>query len=135
MHHLRLGLFIPAVAVWTYLLLEPKPVPDVILEGIGWFDWEMLHFLLAKTLHLTAYAILAIIGGPLLSRPRRWLIFAGLILHGIGTEIGQMYVPNRFGCVRDMVIDAVGVSLGALALNRFRSPFSFRSDNSRATTE
>ncbi|MGL4421986.1 MAG: VanZ family protein [Gemmataceae bacterium] len=108
------------LGLWTYKLLEPKPLPENFLGGFSWFDREMLLFLLAKTLHFGAYAFLAFVGSFLAGGTRfRCCIYLFLILHGIATEIGQMYVPNRFGCIRDMIIDAVGVAVGAIAWQRW----------------
>jgi VanZ family protein len=130
LYRLRLAVFLAALAGWTFLLLQPKPVPEVVLRGIGWFDWEMLYFVLAKALHLGVYAGLALLGGSLVRPGRRWTVYLALVLHGAGTEIGQVYVPNRFGSVRDVVIDAVGVAAGA-GVGRI----SFRRLKSRATTD
>ena len=105
------------LALWTYLLLAPEPVPEVLPGDYSWFDKEMAKFLLAKSLHLSAYAFLAAFGGSLFPSARgRWMYWGVLVLHGIGTEIGQTYVPNRHGCVRDVLIDAAGIAVGAWAL-------------------
>ncbi len=120
---LHAAAFLVVMIVWTYLLVRPNPVPESLLSGLSWFDPAMLHFILAKTLHFCVYTGLAIFGGLLpLSTPARRGLFLGLILHGIATEVAQMYVPSRFGSPRDMLIDACGVSLGAYLLSRLRSP-------------
>ena len=105
-------LFLP---LWTWKLLEPQPVPEVILGGIG-VDWR---FLLAKTLHGGAYAFLMVLG--VLAFPRhKWWVVALLALHGVGGEIGQTYVPNRHGCVRDVLIDWAGIAGGLVTLRWLR---------------
>lgn len=97
--------FAALLAVWTWKLLEPNPVPPSLALG----DWQ---FWVAKALHLGAYAALALLAVTL---PGRRYLVALLVLHGAATEIGQTFVPNRSGSVRDVLIDWVGVGLGVLA--------------------
>ena len=49
-------LFWPALAVWTWKLVEPNPVPEVVGD---WLDAPG-QFLIAKSLHFSGYAYLAI---------------------------------------------------------------------------
>ena len=108
--------FLLFLALWTWKLLEPQPVPEVIRGGLG-VDWA---FFLAKTLHCGAYAFLAVLGT--LAFPRwMWWVVGFLALHGVGTEIGQTYIPNRHGCVRDVLIDWAGIAAGILALRLWAS--------------
>lgn len=102
--------FVALLAVWTWKLLEPAPVPERLRLAL---DLSGLAFLAAKCLHLTGYAVLAALGGSLVPG-RRWrrAVVVFLALHGVGTEIGQTYVPNRTGRVRDVVIDWAGIALG-----------------------
>ena len=100
------GLFL---GLWTWKLLEPSPLPERIAEGIP-TDWK---FWLAKLLHASAYAYLTLLARWLpIRRAIFWCVVVLLALHGVGTEIGQTYVPNRHGCVRDVIIDWVGVGMG-----------------------
>jgi hypothetical protein len=105
--------FAPALAVWTWKLLEPNPVPERIHGLLSLSDW--LPFLLAKSLHLGGYAFLAALLWAAVPRPWRWAAVVFLLLHGVGTEVGQCYVPNRAGTVRDVVIDWCGIAVGVLA--------------------
>lgn len=111
------------LAVWTWLLLKPEPVPESLVGGIALFDPEMLFFLLAKSTHFCVYAGFAFLGGWLLRS--RWLIVA-LILHGAASEVGQWigahhFDTKRHGCVRDVLIDAAGVAAGSILIRQFRS--------------
>jgi hypothetical protein len=116
--------FLGLLAVWTYFLLKPNPVPESLLDSVSWFDKEMLFFLLSKTLHLGSYAFMAVLGGSLVpAGRRRAVILAALVLHGAATEFGQWvgnkyFETNRHGCVRDVLIDAAGISAGAWVLRR-----------------
>ncbi|QEL14370.1 VanZ family protein [Limnoglobus roseus] len=111
--------FVALLLVWSWLLVKPEPVPESLLgDGFG-FDRETLHFVLAKSLHLSVYAFFAVFGGllPDSARGRRW-VWGGLVLHGILSEIAQMigaahFDTQRHGCVRDMLIDAAGIAVGA----------------------
>jgi hypothetical protein len=99
------------LALWTWKLLSPNPVPEIIRGGIG-VDWM---FFLAKTLHGGAYAFLTVLGALAFPRHKWWLV-AFLALHGVGSEIGQTFVPNRFGSVRDVLIDWGGIVAGVFFL-------------------
>ena len=99
------------LGLWTWKLLEPTPVPEKLS---GWLagDWQ---FLLAKALHLGGYAFLTVLAVTLpVPDRRRWSCAALLALHAVATEIGQTYVPGRFGSVRDVLIDCAGIGLGVL---------------------
>jgi VanZ family protein len=110
---LPFAVFLVFLGLWTWKLLEPYPVPEVISEQIP----NDLKFILAKSLHACAYAFLTILAAWLpVRRAYFWLAVATLALHGIGTEIGQLYVPNRHGCVQDVLIDWAGIGLGLLIL-------------------
>jgi VanZ family protein len=106
-------LFLVFLVLWTWKLLEPSPVPEAVAEEIP----TDLKFVLSKVVHAGAYAFLTVLAAFLpVRRFYFWMAVATLALHGIGTEIGQTYVPNRHGCVRDVLIDWLGIGLGLLAL-------------------
>ena len=109
----HLAVFLALLGVWTWKLLEPYPVPPALKEG---FSADAL-LILAKTLHAGVYASLAVLAATL-PVPRRWrlALVVVLLLHGVGTEIGQTYVPNRTGKVTDVLIDWSGITAGLLAL-------------------
>ena len=112
--------FIPLLLLWTWKLLEPNPVPDRMREFLSFWDW--LPFVLAKCLHTGCYAFLtalALIWVP--TRRGKVLAIGFMLFHGVGTEIGQTYVPNRVGSIKDVLIDSAGVFIGVIAtrwLNR-----------------
>lgn len=118
-------LFWPALAVWTWKLVEPNPVPESIL------DWlEIFKYIAAKTLHLLGYAYLTVALGMWVPRRRRPLMLALslMLLHGLATEIAQTLVPNRSGRALDVLIDWTGVALGVLIGWRWWRPlFGFQS--------
>jgi len=106
-------LFLLLLGLWTWKLLEPSPVPDTVMDEIP-LD---LRFLLAKLLHAGVYSFLTVLAAFLpVRRPYYWMIVATLVLHGIATEVGQTYTPNRHGSVRDVLIDWTGIGLGLVAL-------------------
>ena len=106
---LPFAVFALFLGLWTWKLLEPSPLPERVVEGIP-TDWK---FWLSKLLHAGAYAFLTVLARWLpVRRAYFWLVVALLALHGVGTEIGQTYVPNRHGCLRNVIIDWVGIGLG-----------------------
>lgn len=125
---IRVGTVLPFMVflfflfLWTYELMAENPVPDAVSQAIP-DEWK---FWLAKGLHVCGYAFLTLLAAWLpIPRSFFWLVIAGLLLHGIATEVGQSYTANRHGSARDVVLDWIGVGLGLLvlaALNRLRSP-------------
>jgi hypothetical protein len=105
--------FAALLALWTWKLVSPNPAPEAVRAALADLD---LAFAVAKTLHLSGYALLALLAATL-PVPRRWRAFlVGLLaLHGVATEVAQTFVPNRTGKASDVLIDWVGVALGALA--------------------
>src|SRR5438034_4050464 len=97
---LHLVAFVVPFVVYTVLLLVPHPLPPLPEIDVDWM------FLVNKTAHAGGYAYLTAVG---FLYPRehlsRWAVVAFMMLHGVGTEIGQTYVPNRHGCVQDVLID------------------------------
>lgn len=96
------ALFLVFLALWTYELLAENPVPASISRAIpdAWKFW------LAKGLHVGAYAFLTLLAVWLpVHRSVFWLVVAGLLVHGIGTEVGQWFTTNRQGSIRDVLLD------------------------------
>lgn len=119
-------IYVVVLLVWTWLLVKPEPIPESLVGGVAWFDPRLLHFLLAKSLHFGVYSGFAFLGAWLVRDryDRKW-IWIALVLHGVASEVGQMvgseyFDTKRHGCLRDMVIDATGVTFGALLVNRWR---------------
>jgi VanZ family protein len=109
---IRSSLWLLAMAVWTVLLLTPdpaKPVRDSLSDDET--------FTLAKLLHVTAYACLTASGvWAFRPYPAMRYVAWGLVAHGAITEYLQTYVPTRHGCVRDVILDSIGVGMGFLVL-------------------
>ena len=103
--------------LWTVGLLYPTTpslgsIDDVI---------SPIHMLIAKVLHVTAYAVLAMLTGWLRVPPRyRWLLLFVIMVHATLTEVGQrvtreMQVSTRTGELYDVALDNAGIFLGLLA--------------------
>src|SRR5262245_27181414 len=95
------------VSLWTAALLTTYPVE--IGEAVA---PEGMYFPASKTLHVCAYAFLTVYTSWLPLRGWRWLLLAFLSLHAAGTEFGQLFIPGRFGCLTDVLIDHGGLLLG-----------------------
>jgi VanZ family protein len=96
------------LGLWTWKLLEPYPVPEELTAQMT----ETMKFAAAKSLHAVGYGFLTLLAVTL-PVPRYWQwFFVGLLaLHGVMTEIGQTFVPNRHGSPRDVLIDWCGIAL------------------------
>jgi VanZ family protein len=103
-------LFWPLLAAWTWLLVRPNPIPEVV-DAIP----TDLRLLAAKSLHGCTYALLTVLGlaWPA-TRPGRVAVVALLVAHGAGTEAAQALVPHRSGRVLDVAIDWAGVLAGMM---------------------
>jgi hypothetical protein len=110
--------FLVFLSLWTWKLLEPYPVPEEIRQGLAGAE---LLLIAAKSLHALGYAFLTILAATL-PVPRHWrCFFVGLlVLHGVATEIGQTFVPNRTGRVYDVLIDWCGIALGLGAVKLWK---------------
>lgn len=111
---IRRIILLAALALWTWLLLKPEPVPEFLVRTL----MDDVKYIASKCLHFSVYAAFAWYGsGDLPPRGRRWF-WALLLLHGAATELGQYYgnlylETQRTGTVRDAIINACGIAAGA----------------------
>jgi VanZ family protein len=112
---LHFAAFLAVLVLWTWKLLDPAPVPG---EWKSWLVSLGLVFAAAKGLHVVGYATLTVLAVTL-PVPRRWRVFLVglLVLHGVVTEVGQTFVPDRTGSPLDVLIDWAGIVLGVLAVH------------------
>ncbi|MCE9532404.1 MAG: VanZ family protein [Planctomycetes bacterium] len=96
--------------LWTIALLVPIPqksANDVFGSG-------SVKFVFAKTLHVSAYAFLTVLGGLAASTSRqRWRLIALMSFHAFATEYLQLFV-ERGGSFRDVGLDHLGIVIGLL---------------------
>jgi hypothetical protein len=105
------AVFWPALAVWTWKLLEPYPVPEAVKGYLG-----LWQFFAAKTLHFVGYAGLTALAWLQATTFRgRLIAVGGMVAHGALSELLQYLLPfNRFGAWRDVGLDAGGAVTGAV---------------------
>jgi hypothetical protein len=103
---------------WTVALLYPVP-PETGVEQIDEFI-SPHRYVIAKTVHVSAYAVLTLLTGwlqtPLRSRP---LLMFIVMAHGTLTELCQLAMTElewsvRIGHLRDVAFDNLGVLIGLL---------------------
>jgi VanZ family protein len=103
------------LAAWSAALLTPDP--NRLVRGLV---PEEGSFLLAKGLHVTAYALLAALSGWLRPPPRLRLPLAlALSAHAFATEFLQHFVPKRTPSLRDVALDHLGLLLGGALTYRW----------------
>jgi VanZ family protein len=115
----RWALWLLFLSLWSVGLLVPNPARFTD----GWLSREA-RFLLAKGLHVVAYALLAVLSGWLRAPFRyRWMLLVFMSAHALGTEFGQRFVATRTGSWRDVLLDHLGVALGVVLTWRWwRAP-------------
>ena len=100
--------------LWSVALLVPDPFDPFqryVLRGQE--ISQETSFLMAKSLHVTAYAIAAILTGWLrVPGIWRWVLLAFWSLHAAATEAVQLLVPGRHGSLRDVGLDHIGLVIG-----------------------
>jgi VanZ family protein len=119
------------LSAWTVALLTPHPAraAQVVLPG------HDLRYVVAKSLHVSAYLVLTILTGALPIRPPwRYLMLVLPSLHAMGTEFFQQFVPERSGTWADVGFDHVGICLGMGILLMWMS-FAPNPANRQTTTE
>jgi VanZ family protein len=96
------------VGVWTAALLTTEPV-DVAQAVLP----PPIIFPAAKLLHVSAYALLAVLSGWLFLPGRwRWVLLVFMCFHAFGTEFFQQFVPERGPSLWDVGIDHIGIAIG-----------------------
>jgi VanZ family protein len=117
----RWAVWLLALCVWTALLLSSQA--PVVVDAVVPDDWQ---FTVAKCAHVSAYAFLSFLTGCLPVRPAlRIVLWLFLLCHAGLTELLQLFVPGRYGSLRDVGLDAVGIALGWAVLGawqRLRRP-------------
>lgn len=102
------------LVLWTTLLL----LPGRIFDRIGLNQTQVFGLsrpMLAKLLHVSAYALFAVLSGWLLVPARyRWLLLFFIVTHGTATELIQKFIPGRDGRLIDVGWNNLGVFLGLL---------------------
>ena len=100
------------VVLWTTLLLMPgRAIHD--LSDVDLFEGR--RYLIAKIVHVTAYAVMAILCGWLCVPAHwRWLLVFFLMGHATLTEHIQEHVPGRTGELHDVGFDNIGIAVGLL---------------------
>ncbi|WP_310741041.1 VanZ family protein [Ideonella aquatica] len=98
------ALFVGALLVILWLAVRPNAGAE------DWFDQA------DKLRHAAAFALLWLVGWR--AGARGWMLAAGLLVFGGLIEGLQSLTPDREPSWGDVVADAVGVALGALATRR-----------------
>jgi VanZ family protein len=100
-------------ALWTTLLVLPSSTVELLpgRDIVG--DRK---YLVVKTVHVAAYAVMTILSGALQVPARwRWVLVFVLMGHGTLTEIIQKYcVSGRTGELEDVAFDNIGILIGLL---------------------
>jgi hypothetical protein len=129
-HSPALGRWIVWIAfnlAWTTALLVPDPDgwarSWLLSEADGPVAREHLDlqlFWFSKVLHVSAYAVLAILSGRLrVSWRYRILLLLFMSTHALGTEWLQNFIHERHPSLRDVALDHLGMALGILLSSKW----------------
>jgi len=114
---IHVGVFAFFLTAWTVALMSPVP-HDSARKVLG---SEYGIFLFAKTVHVSAYAFLAVLGGTAAAFGKRWWwVLPALVAHGALTEFFQQFV-GRGSRVEDVGLDSIGIAIGGLLTWTIRS--------------
>ena len=106
---LRIAGLLAAVGVVVYFSL--LDVPPTTFEPSPWYD---------KQLHFAAYAAVTVAaaGATIELRGRRWyrigVVVAFAIAFGIGIELAQWPLANRYASLGDVAANVAGTAVGAV---------------------
>ena len=104
-------LWLPVVA-WAALIFALSSIPNLsTAEGV-------LGDVLSSGAHAVEYAIFAVL--LLRALDARLAAFAAGIAYAITDEIHQSFVPGRVASGIDLLVDAVGLAVGIVLLERAR---------------
>ena len=109
------GFWLPLIAC-TYLALVPEPpdnpvfrLSDILLHGAA-FSYLSLALVLAH---------------PGMGRTRAGLfvrVFALMLAYGLFLEVVQAFVPERSAELKDLMVDAAGITLGLVVARYLADP-------------
>ena len=115
-------------ASWLGVIVE-----EIVGHPLPARQFDVLHFLIRKTAHLTEYAILggllfrAMRAGAATRWTRRWSAAAIALAAAVAAvdELHQLFVPSRTGTPADVLLDCAGAAL-AQVVAWFRSRQAWR---------
>ena len=96
------------MVAWAGLIFVLSSVPDL---GTGLGGWDLV---LRKLAHATEYAILGFLLLRAVGR-EPWALALG-VAYAVSDEVHQHFVAGRHGAPLDVVIDAIGVTVGVFLL-------------------
>ena len=100
---------------WAAVIFALSSIPNL---GTGLGGWDLV---LRKLAHATEFAVLGFLLLRALGREQPALALG--IAYAITDELHQHFVPGRLASPLDVLVDAVGVTIGVFVL-RWRDEFS-----------
>jgi VanZ family protein len=98
------------VVAWAAVIFTLSSIPDL---GTGLGGWDLV---LRKIAHAAEFALLAALLVRAVRRPG--LAIALGVAYAVTDELHQSFVPGRAGAPLDVLIDSVGVVVGAMLAAR-----------------
>lgn len=110
--------WVPAISWMVFIFLLSSR------QRIEVSEQPFVNFLIFKSLHVIEYFILFVLCFFALNKSsvtKHDLLYAGYItiVYALTDELHQMEVPTREGIFRDVLIDTLGVFIGAFFIKKF----------------
>lgn len=107
------------------LIMSVEQITGQILTGEERILWEeRIHTPIRKLAHMTEYMIFSFtVAFPLMlyckdRKKIKWITFMYCTLYASIDEIHQLFVPERSGQIKDVLIDAIGIGIGLFVFHK-----------------
>jgi VanZ family protein len=126
---LRIGGLLAVVGVIVYFSLLDTPGPPPVGPATPWYD---------KQLHFASYAAVTVAaaGATIELRARRWyriaVVVAFAVAFGVGIELAQWPLADRYASLGDVAANAAGTAVGSLWFP-VEARFGYASERADAT--
>lgn len=105
--------------------IESQSVSDGIVNKLiitNSSNFELISFIIRKSAHFILYFILGILVYNCTNKSKDNMINCIIIciIYSLTDEMHQMFISDRAGEFRDIIIDSIGSILGILLLNKIK---------------
>jgi VanZ family protein len=107
------------LVLWCSVIFYFSSLPDLRIT-----DKNILDFIVRKLAHISEYFILYALAFNSIRNKKYALIFC--ILYAASDEYHQTFIQGRMGCVRDVLIDSIGIFVGYFFAEKLKNLFKIK---------